>query len=382
MKAWYEVLKDGQISLSENGWTTNEIGLAWLQNCFEPETRARLKGRYRLLILDEHASHLTSDAIRFAEKNDIILLCLPPHFIDLLQPLNVGIFHSLTSAYRRELEAFTRYGAGYSIDKRDFISLYQKAREIALTPKNIQSAWAKSGLFPLDSAVVLQKIPAATKPRPVTPSELTITSSNGAFFSVPFTPENYEQMNLLVKSVTDPADYQLVVQKMKKACKSAYAQSCLLQETNKDLLTAARRQQQRATRIKGHWGAGRVMNLDVVEERTEKARSKAKDKKDKQMNKELSQTIKAFCRLDPSLFLKAKQRSPTKFRSMKNPPPQPILLPSTLTSPVRISSSGPARRHRKQVQMPFRRAEQAKEVVPDIQMSRSGRVIKPTRNHA
>ena len=245
-------MEEDQISLSENGWTTNEIGLAWLQNCFESETRARRKGRYRLLILDEHASHLTSDAIRFAEKNEIILLCLPPHFIDLLQPLDVEIFHSLTSAYRRELEVFTRYDAGYSIDKRDFISLYQKAREIALTPKNIQSAWAKSGLFPLNSAIVLQKIPAVTESRPVTSPELTITSSDGASFSVPFTPQNYEQVNLLIKSVTDPADYRLVMQKMEKACKSAYAHSCLLQETNKDLLTAARRQHQRATRIKGH----------------------------------------------------------------------------------------------------------------------------------
>lgn len=382
MKAWYEVLKDGQIFLSENGWTTNEIELAWLQNCFEPETRARLKERYRLLILDEHASHLTSDAIRFAEKNKIILLCLLPHSIDLLQPLDVGIFRSLASVYRRELEVFTRYDVGYSIDKRHFIPLYQKAREIALTSKNIQSAWVKSGLFPLDPAIVLQKIPAVTKPRPATPPELTITSSDGAFFSVPFTPENYEQVNLLVKSVTDPVDYQLVMQKIEKACKSAYAHSCLLQETNKDLLTAARQQQQRATRTKGHWGAGRFMNLDVVEERAEKTRSKAKDKKDKQMNKELSQTIKAFCRLDPSLFLKAKQRSPIKSSSMKNSSSRPILLPSTLTSPMRISSPGPARRHRKQVQMPFRRAEQAKEMASDIQMSRSGRVIRPSRNRA
>ncbi len=69
---------------------------------------------------------------------------------------------------------------------------------------------------------------------------------------------------------------------------------------------------------------------------------------------------------------------------MKNSSSRPILLPlpSTPTSPKRISSPGPARRHRKQVQMPFRGAEQAKEVASDIQMSRSGRVIKPSRNRA
>ncbi len=158
----------------------------------------------------------------------------------------------MTSVYRRELEIFTRYDVEYSIDKRHFISLYQKTREIALTSKNIQSAWVKSGLFLLDSAIVLQKIPAVIKSRPATSPELTIISSDEAFFSVLFTSENYEQVNLLIKSVTDPIDYQLVMQKIEKACKSAYAHSCLLQETNKDLLTAARQQQQRATRIKGH----------------------------------------------------------------------------------------------------------------------------------
>lgn len=85
MKIWYEILKNDQIFLSENEWTTNEIKLfVWLQNCFEPETRACLKERYRRLILDEHTSHWTSDAIRFVEKNKIILLCLFSHFIDLL----------------------------------------------------------------------------------------------------------------------------------------------------------------------------------------------------------------------------------------------------------------------------------------------------------
>ena len=129
------------------------------------------------------------------------------------------------------------------------------------------------------------------------------------------------------------------------------------------------------------------MNLDVVEKRVEKTRSKAKDKKDKQMNKELSQTIKVFCRLDSSLFLKVKQRSsikfsPIKFSSMTNPSPRPILLPLTLTSPVRTSSSSPVRRHRKQVQMSFKGAKQAKEAASDIRMSRSERVIKPSRNRA
>jgi len=79
-----------------------------------------------------------------------------------------------------------------------------------------------------------------------------IINTNEVFFSVLFIFANYEQMNLLIKSIIDPIDYQLVMQKMEKTCKFVYAHFCLLQKTNKDLLTAARRQQQRATRIKDH----------------------------------------------------------------------------------------------------------------------------------
>ncbi len=39
-KAWKEVLKTGEIYMSENGWTDNSIGFEWLQNCFDHETKA------------------------------------------------------------------------------------------------------------------------------------------------------------------------------------------------------------------------------------------------------------------------------------------------------------------------------------------------------
>lgn len=40
-KAWYEVLTEGHIAISDNGWTTNGIGLDWLKECFEKESRKR-----------------------------------------------------------------------------------------------------------------------------------------------------------------------------------------------------------------------------------------------------------------------------------------------------------------------------------------------------
>src|SRR5450432_3791754 len=61
LSAWYEdsdLPQDWVITLSENGWTTNEIGFKWIQH-FEKYTRSRTKGIYRLLILDGYESHIS-----------------------------------------------------------------------------------------------------------------------------------------------------------------------------------------------------------------------------------------------------------------------------------------------------------------------------------
>ncbi len=59
-KTWYEVLKEDHIALSENGWTDNELSLAWIQKCFDSETKICQKDEYRMLLIDDHASHITT----------------------------------------------------------------------------------------------------------------------------------------------------------------------------------------------------------------------------------------------------------------------------------------------------------------------------------
>lgn len=45
MDEWYNALESGQghqISLSDNGWTDNKLGLDWLKTVFEPHTASYL----------------------------------------------------------------------------------------------------------------------------------------------------------------------------------------------------------------------------------------------------------------------------------------------------------------------------------------------------
>ena len=58
LSAWYsdDIPQDWVLAVSENGWTTNELGFEWIQH-FNSYTKHRTTGAYRLLILDGHESH-------------------------------------------------------------------------------------------------------------------------------------------------------------------------------------------------------------------------------------------------------------------------------------------------------------------------------------
>ncbi|KAL2016468.1 hypothetical protein VTK56DRAFT_3489 [Thermocarpiscus australiensis] len=83
---WYtecNLPTDWRITTTENGWTTNAVGLDWIKH-FDYHTAARTKGKYRLLILDGHESHHSTEFERYWQQNNIITLCMPPHSSDLL----------------------------------------------------------------------------------------------------------------------------------------------------------------------------------------------------------------------------------------------------------------------------------------------------------
>jgi hypothetical protein len=59
LSAWYKeenLLQDWVIAVSENGWTTNELGLQWLKH-FDEHTKKMVVGSYQLLVIDGHESH-------------------------------------------------------------------------------------------------------------------------------------------------------------------------------------------------------------------------------------------------------------------------------------------------------------------------------------
>ena len=243
-KAWFEALGDrGSIATSENGWTNNEIGLDWLQGCFDLETLPTQKGEYRMLCIDGHASHISTAAIEFALKRKIILLCLPSHSTHVLQSLDIGIFAPLATYYKNNILKITRFGGSYQVDKIDFIEQYLLARDTTFTTRIIKSAWQKTGLLPFEPDVVLRQLFPTNEdngkqvsehsPCPATPKGI---ASGFQFAEVTQTPANVVQVQEILRNIRAGVDLNPAIQKIGNACINAMASLTIEQITNQDLL--------------------------------------------------------------------------------------------------------------------------------------------------
>ena len=98
---------DWVIALSNNGWTTNKLSVKWIKH-FNRYIELRIKGVYRLLILNGHSSHATPKFNQFYIENKIITLCILPYTLYLLQPLNIGCFSPLKIAYGYKVRELIR----------------------------------------------------------------------------------------------------------------------------------------------------------------------------------------------------------------------------------------------------------------------------------
>jgi hypothetical protein len=168
LEAWYRGNPDlpagWAIALSDNGWTNDNLGFAWIQH-FDKFTKDRTKGAYRLLILDSHGSHSTPPFDQFCLDNNIITLCMPSHSSHILQPLDVACFSPLKQAYSKQVAELVRNGI-HHLDKTDFLANYQKARLAIHTEQNAISGFRATGLIPFNPERVLSALTITKTPSP------------------------------------------------------------------------------------------------------------------------------------------------------------------------------------------------------------------------
>jgi hypothetical protein len=142
--------------VSDNGWTTNDLGIRWLQH-FIKHTDHRVVGSRRLLIFDGHDSHRTAKFTNLCEENNIYTLSLPPHSSHLLQPLDVVYFSPLKRAYSHEIDNLVGNHINH-ITKLEFLPAFQAAFYRAFTESNICASFQATGIVPFNPDAVLSKL--------------------------------------------------------------------------------------------------------------------------------------------------------------------------------------------------------------------------------
>jgi len=189
---WYQDSRfqpEWRVHTSENGWTTNEIGLDWLKH-FDYSTKRRTRGVYRLLVLDGHESHHSVDFEDFCKANNIVTLCMPPHSSHFLQPLDVGCFSPLKVSYGKQIEQMMRMQITH-ITKEDFFDAFIEAFHASITANNIRAGFRAAGLVPFDPESVVSRL----DPKPVTPSPASSRPGTATSWT-PKTPSNAQEATL------------------------------------------------------------------------------------------------------------------------------------------------------------------------------------------
>ena len=269
--SWYETLPSNwMVGVSENGWTTDEIGLTWLKKLFGPFTERRKVGRYRLLILDGHGSHVTAEFDRYCTENDIIVLCMPPHSSHLLQPLDVACFAVLKRSYGLAVQAQMWAGINH-IDKDDFLQLYLQARAATYSSSTIQSGFRATGLVPFEPDEVLSQLHIQLQ----TPSPVRPTTLENIAPWVPETPHNIIELGHQTKAIqsliryrtqSPPSPTVQAVNQLIKGCQIAMHSATILVAENKKLRAANEKVKRKRQKKRLYVGKGGVLSAQEVQE--------------------------------------------------------------------------------------------------------------------
>ncbi|KAH0209605.1 CENP-B protein, partial [Aureobasidium melanogenum] len=164
----YKYTADPTVSIND------KIAIAWINERFVPQTRPR-GVHYRILLFDQHATHLSDKFEQACKKRRTITLPLPAHTSDILQPCDLTMFSPIKGKYKDKLYELCQLNDSEPTKKKDFCRLYHEARKETFKPSNYETAFKKAGLVPFDPQSVINRpevIKQPPQPREPQPDDL------------------------------------------------------------------------------------------------------------------------------------------------------------------------------------------------------------------
>lgn len=107
--------------------------------------------------MDNHESHMSLEALDFSKQNGIVILTLPPHTSNKLQPLDVSVFGPFKKFYSAEVNNWMHCNPNTTINIYAIPKLAGKAWDRSATPENIKSGFRFTVIYPFDSNIFSEK---------------------------------------------------------------------------------------------------------------------------------------------------------------------------------------------------------------------------------
>lgn len=151
--------KSWAIGKSDSGWMTTETFYEYVANIFHPYLEKENIEKPVVLYLDGHTSHISLHLSEFCRDHGIILIALLPNSTHILQPMDVAIFHSLKSAWRKKVQCWRIENNGERIKREDVGPLLDDCIKTTVTTDIIKNGFAACGLYPFnENAIEYSKI--------------------------------------------------------------------------------------------------------------------------------------------------------------------------------------------------------------------------------
>jgi len=171
-------MPDGtEVVMSDTGYMNMDLFQKWLEhfkkNLQDPNSPA-------LLILDGHGAHVKAiGGLKYAEQNQISIICLPPHTTHWTQPLDRCYFKPLKSNYAHECRKFMRDNPGSVITRYNFGQLFSAAYHKTSSMAIAIDSFRATGIYPVNKDIFPDDVfaPSQTTDRELPPSDGQIQST-------------------------------------------------------------------------------------------------------------------------------------------------------------------------------------------------------------
>lgn len=108
------------------------------------------KKRPMLLLVDNHDSHMSIEALDIAAENGLTLLSFPPHCTHRLQPLDRSVFGPLKNYFNKHMKAWITNNPGKKVQIYTLPQIVDSILPLALTPSNIKHGFECTGIYPFN----------------------------------------------------------------------------------------------------------------------------------------------------------------------------------------------------------------------------------------